>query len=714
MRQSVVISIFTFTIAFCVAFLYWFLRAGLAENSILIVLKVLGISAFILLLPFGLRYLTKQLKTEVRETFFNDTILPVYGLIFLGGVGYLTSVLQVNLAWVFVVAGYVFIFFTFRSFIQDLSIWSKVALILLGLFFGVWTGGICWFWYLKPFILEGWALGTDKVDTLFHIAIGQMIKTYGVPTTGLDGIPFMNYHFGSHFLFAQLSNLLNLPVIVIYQLGFPVIIAPLLFRTFLSFVLDLKQHYKVEATSKKINIAFWVIFLAIFIGFYTSFLGGNKWAEYAPAGTGLTLLMIASESYTLSLVIMLSIFSALINYWNHKTKLKPIHELTFLYFILPLSVVLSGFVKISTMLVICGLLGFFFLRLKLFKDRRFIISIIILVVTSLGIFTLVFETRENHGGFSWLYFYRYWHIPLFLFIISHYVWTYIFIALYAIREKLHRRPLRQLSFSNKLLPIESLLVVCLAGFLPTIFLRIQNYDSLYLTELQMYMAGALVLLYVPFYINRTYSRKAVLLLTVLCFCVFVVFFFNTKVYWRNLWKDTVRVHEELFHNGHFKGNIVRSLVIKAENRYDSIYSHDRVLSFLLQLKELDDLPIREKRTSLVYVDFRKLFTHPDYHWKLHCHNIAFIVPALSGIAMIDGIDVTYFELCPDCCEFIGLSYHYYPKWKSREQIDQLANLGDLMNRVKEKGFENLFFYNLEKHSFERKNVNDFSLVNKSI
>ena len=62
------------------------------------------------------------------------------------------------------------------------------------------------------------------------------------------------------------------------------------------------------------------------------------------------------------------------------------------------------------------------------------------------------------------------------------------------------------------------------------------------------------------------------------------------------------------------------------------------------------------------------------------------MPALSGMAMLDGIDVTYYELCGGCCEQIGNSYHYNPKWKTREQINQSYNIDELRKRACERGF----------------------------
>ena len=45
-------------------------------------------------------------------------------------------------------------------------------------------------------------------------------------STGLDGLPFAPYHFGSHWLFAGISNLLHVRVIDFYNRGYAVVFVP--------------------------------------------------------------------------------------------------------------------------------------------------------------------------------------------------------------------------------------------------------------------------------------------------------------------------------------------------------------------------------------------------------------------------------------------------------------------------------------------------------
>lgn len=53
-------------------------------------------------------------------------------------------------------------------------------------------------------------------DTAFNCAIAEMIKNYGVPSTGLHGTPYLHYHWGGNAFLAGIAKLLSLPAVVAY------------------------------------------------------------------------------------------------------------------------------------------------------------------------------------------------------------------------------------------------------------------------------------------------------------------------------------------------------------------------------------------------------------------------------------------------------------------------------------------------------------------
>lgn len=708
MRQSIIISVFSFILACCITIAYWLLRFGFPDNSILIPIRVLGASCFILFLPLGFSYFNRLLSDGVKSIFLNDTIVPVYGLILFTILGVLSSLTSINLSIVLIIMGYIFMLIGIFLFTSQNRLLSKVIITGFAFFFAVWIGGVVWHILLKPFIIEGWACGTEKIDTLFHISMAQMIKTYGIPSTGLDGVPMMKYHWGSHWIFAQLSNALNVPVVTIYQLGFPVIIAPLLFRSVLSFILLVKKTLLPEPEGEKINFVFWMIFLAIFIGLFKSYASGNEWAAFSSGGTSQTLFMLLSESYTVSIVLMFVLLASSVNFWLSRNTITLSQQIGFLLIGLPCMMFAIGFVKISTLYVMCCLLGYFFIRLKLYKKAVYVVSMGVIMLGSLLLFKFVFDPTEDHGDWEWLFFYRNFQIHIPTFILVFYIWTFIFIIVFILIKKLFSRSLQKDFFKHSLIPLESIVVICIAGFIPTLFLKIQNYDSLYFTEIQMWISSALVLAYVPFYINADrqihFGKKIIITLSAVYF--FYIYTINTKFFFHTTLGDSINHHKcILAKTGQPADSLSISQVIRASTKLSpEKYTKDKGLNFILKLKQLDCLPREEKKNSLIYVDLRSLLKNPDYHWGSFCHNMPFIVPSLSGIAMIDGIDITYFDCVGgSCCERLGLGYQYYHKWKTQDQINKPYNLEDLCERSLKQGFENLIIYDLQTENFRKYN-----------
>ena len=76
-------------------------------------------------------------------------------------------------------------------------------------------------------------LGTLNHDTSFHTAITYTIQNFGVPSTALDGIVPIKYHFGSHFWFAALGKMAVSKPQFSYGAGVPIVLAPMLLMALL-------------------------------------------------------------------------------------------------------------------------------------------------------------------------------------------------------------------------------------------------------------------------------------------------------------------------------------------------------------------------------------------------------------------------------------------------------------------------------------------------
>ena len=66
-------------------------------------------------------------------------------------------------------------------------------------------------------------------DTLYHSAIAAMFRQFGVPSTGLDGIPLTHYHTLSHIWLGSVADGVGLNAVFGYFLGNQVVLIPLMY-----------------------------------------------------------------------------------------------------------------------------------------------------------------------------------------------------------------------------------------------------------------------------------------------------------------------------------------------------------------------------------------------------------------------------------------------------------------------------------------------------
>ncbi len=64
-------------------------------------------------------------------------------------------------------------------------------------------------------------------DVLFHASLLNLVSTFGFPSTGLDGVPYCHYHWGSHALLAGLRPWSGAGALELYSIAYPAWFVPL-------------------------------------------------------------------------------------------------------------------------------------------------------------------------------------------------------------------------------------------------------------------------------------------------------------------------------------------------------------------------------------------------------------------------------------------------------------------------------------------------------
>jgi hypothetical protein len=175
--------------------------------------------------------------------------------------------------------------------------------------------------------------GMIQKDSLFHISIASMLKNYGIPSTGLNGLIPINYHTFSHRLFASISILSGKSVLLSYSYFTWIFLAPLFIYSILLVVIEF--NIRTFYSYKNIIIAYFILFVILF--FVPHFLSKwNLWNSY-----------FNSESYLVANIIMLCGLPFLM---KPNVDSKQVVFLLLILFLLSQSKISNGFIYLSILI----------------------------------------------------------------------------------------------------------------------------------------------------------------------------------------------------------------------------------------------------------------------------------------------------------------------------------------------------------------------------
>jgi hypothetical protein len=153
--------------------------------------------------------------------------------------------------------------------------WRRaIAPLLGGAAVGYWTFLLSFVdGYKTPWINEAALLGQVHVDLLFHSAIVNMLRSYGVGSIGVDGVLPFPYYFGSHRIVEALISILRVPPLEFYSVVFPLLLGPLFLAVFFFFAVSFQRYIVNDQRSNPDrpggrSSLFWWLLVIVFIGVF--------------------------------------------------------------------------------------------------------------------------------------------------------------------------------------------------------------------------------------------------------------------------------------------------------------------------------------------------------------------------------------------------------------------------------------------------------------
>jgi len=489
--------------AIALAAVYWFARRGF-DNPVAPVAGAAALALFTFNAPYvvraALRRSGRAYGWAISYSFLWLAALGITALI-----GRLVPVTGVNPFPIVAVAGVFMFAVVFVRWTVRGKVLRSTMVALAGFGMGGWAAGVVWGRiYKSPLFTEMMALdGVIHHDALGLAALANMIRTYGVASVGLDGLPYMPYHWGTPWLFVQLANLLDMSVLDFYQLGYPVTMIPFFFGGILCFVTELRHAQRFEDSEDAGHTSdlrdlrddprAWAVFLAATIGVIpiTALDAMGVW----------TSNLMISESYAVGIPVALLLLGTCVVFWRFggreavSRNPQMLREMLFPLIVLPVGIVILGYLKISLMVLAFLLAVYVFLRLGLFRRPLFAVAAVLLTVAVALAYGQV-SLPAHREGIVPLHFLKGFVPPEWwpLFPVVHLFWSILYVALRLRSEGVTTvGELATMIRNRRIIDVEAVTLVAIAGLLPGLALSIDGGSAFYFSDVQRWLSVGLTM-----------------------------------------------------------------------------------------------------------------------------------------------------------------------------------------------------------------------------
>ncbi|WP_338765427.1 hypothetical protein WAF17_01630 [Bernardetia sp. ABR2-2B] len=476
--------------------------------------------------------------------------------------------------------------------------------------------------YMTPLFKKAIQSGTFNLDTIFHIAISNMLQTYQQSSTGIDGLEQLNYHIGSHYYLSCYSKLIGHTGVFSYNIFYILVIIPIYFFVFIQSVYMVSLFFIKKDISKYV-VSIYIFIVILYFLVIPSFIGQVN-----------LILFYVSESYLLSMLFLLVSVIVLLDYLHLNIKNKLINY-TGVLVLVCLSIFIITVTKISTgILFFLGSLLVIFFKFLLTQKYKSLFLFGILF-TLFFLFSYYFaNTSHNYSlSISPLHYIKnhssYLQQKPYYYLIA-YIYS-IFYCLVRLREK-KIFTLRQFICADEIIEVKLILILTIISIFPGLILPIAGGSAGYFTRVTSHLGVLLFLSWLivqtPFIL--TYFKKHFFIKkTDISLSYFALSFLVITVLGSIAWD--------------FKNNATQ--VYKSYKSIKEIPKDEWRSYIISELDSLNKLDVQEKQKLAIRISptdtlYWNHFNKNEYNRK----SISFVVPALSGIMQIDGMPLHQTEV----------------------------------------------------------------------
>ena len=686
-------AVFAGTVSALLGAFYLISRVGFV-NPVRPVAITVGIALFIIALPTAAANLLAR-KTDHRAPWWSSQMMmTIAAFAFTALAGFAVHLTGWNSGSLIAIVGALSFAAVIVLWLRGTSVLSAFAVVVFSGLMSAWVGGVTWGTrYKTPLFWEALGnRGNVHHDPLYNVSIANMMRAYGRPSTGLDGLPYVPYHYGASWLHSVWADLAGLDVLAFYSLAPPVILASVFLAGLLALCVEARDARPAPDQSDgpiEREPFVWIVLAAATIGLVPTV-----------ALDALTIFnrhLLISESYITGLAFMLPCAALAIRWWSGRNsgEARKLDGL-FLICVVPLLLVCLGFLKVSMMLLGLAALLWFILRSGLYRRPYAVGAAVLTLVLCVVTYKLVSVPAQNQGLVPFIYM-RYdvrsgWW-PYFL--IGHFVWSWLYVAARVREESVPTlSDLWSTIRNGRLLDAEVVAVIAICGFIPGEIISIHGGSAIYFSDVQRWIAAPLMMAFAPRFVRSLSISRApissgassIRLVTAAAWIFAIPLSLTMLLNIGRALRDTAGQNIGLRRDFYSlaAAPIPGALKMRDPTVLAAGLAGAPDQSLIATLRSLDAMPRALKSRTALFIpqtdtSFWQIFREPD-----RCSYTPLVAPATSGLALIDGMPAA---TCAVTDQY-GLAA-YKKRTAPQSASDTLP--GTLCLKAKEKGFGRVIF-----------------------
>jgi hypothetical protein len=582
--------------------------------------------------------------------FLTIALVPGLGLL-----GWLAAQTGFNPLPLLIVAGWICAVVVLVLWLRHGRPWASLLFLLFAVFFAqvVLTGR-------HPALLPEMLISESggHIDNAFHASLANMRVIYGVPSTGLDGTPLLAYHDLSHWLIGHMGTLLGGDAPTMYALAYPALIAPLALVAISGLAVVVRRRLWPAGRAHiplRRDVVFWgLLALGVF-----SALPKPLWA-----GMGMDPeRLFRSESLALGVAFTLLGAAMLLAFtdawWARPRQPSPMDAL-FLLAVLPLLAILVGTAKSSQLAIAVPVAGWLWWRLRLYRQPLWVVAAALTGLATALTYTAVSLNDPNYARLVPMAFFAQdvSALGILLFVPLGFAWSWAAIFLLLRRAGARRaRDLPAIIRDRRALVAEALVVAVVAAIAIVAVLALPHRGSALFLDFQRWLAVPIVMGMASTATWALPGRRRSIGVVALAIAAAVLLGLNIAL------RTTMRLESNTL--------LPRTLLMAQQQASAAGQSPQAARAAALGwdglapvMAELAAWPLAEKRDALLYIprDVTAYWGHRP------CREIPFFAPALTGIALIDGLPA---DDCEDA-QYYGYGIYAGLRDAARGPLDPAA------------------------------------------